>query len=342
MDDLPPDEDDSRWRFRLAVIGVVILAIALIVAIIYGSVRVALGPVMARYYYYPRGHSSAMKGELDRAIADFSEAIRLDPNYHDARFARGYVRNQNKQVDQAIADYSETIRLNPKYTAAYMNRGGLYFARNELDRAIADYTEVILLNPRDSEAWYARGNSFSMKEELDKAIADCDHAIQLNPGRAPAFCTRGYAWRKKHQLDKAIADYSEAIRLAPDDAGAYTHRGNAYIENEEYEKAIADLSQAIRLDPGDAYARNSIAWIWTFCSDPAFCDTERALESATKACELSGWKVPAFIETLAGACAESGDFEAAAKWQTKANALLDNPEDRTSGEERLAYYQGSQ
>ncbi len=86
MEHLPDLDDSARKRFRLLMIAVLVLAIALIAAIIFGSIRLAFAPVLARYYY-SRGYSLTMKGDQDRAIAEFSKAIRLDPKFGDAHFA---------------------------------------------------------------------------------------------------------------------------------------------------------------------------------------------------------------------------------------------------------------
>lgn len=50
-------------------------------------------------------------------------------------------------ADRAIADYTAAIRLDPKYANAYFNRGNGYNSKNDTARAIADYTEVIRLDP---------------------------------------------------------------------------------------------------------------------------------------------------------------------------------------------------
>ncbi len=69
---------------------------------------------------------------------------------------------------------------------------------------------------------------------------------------------------------------------------------------------------------------------------------KRAVAAATKACELTEWKAPLMLDTLAAAYAEAGDFERAVKWQTKANELYSDPKEKTEGERRLKLYQAKQ
>jgi tetratricopeptide (TPR) repeat protein len=68
-------------------------------------------------------------------------------------------------------------------------------------------------------------------------------------------------------------------------------------------------------------------------------DGKTAIEFATKACELTSWKDPAYLDTLSAAYAESGDFDAAVKWQTKAIELLTNEGEKDAYRTRLKLYQ---
>ena len=67
-----------------------------------------------------------VKGENDRAIADYTEAIRLDPKNANAYSNRGYAYSDKGDTDRAIADFTEAIRLDPKFAIAYNNRGLAY------------------------------------------------------------------------------------------------------------------------------------------------------------------------------------------------------------------------
>ena len=74
-------------------------------------------------WYNNRGNAYRSKGDIDRAIADYSEAIHLDPKYASPYNGRGNVYQDKKDYDRAIADYDQAIRLDPKYALAYNGRG---------------------------------------------------------------------------------------------------------------------------------------------------------------------------------------------------------------------------
>jgi len=124
------------------------------------------------------------------------------------------------------------------------------------------------------------------------ALVIASVAIAYRPLMARYRYSLGYTWNQRNEFDKAIAEYSEAIRLNPNSADLYRYRAFAWSRAQEQDKALADYTEAIRLEPNDSLAHNSVAWILTTCPDERIRDTKRAVESATKACELSRWEQP--------------------------------------------------
>jgi len=291
--------------------------------------------------YNNRGLIWYAKQEYDKAIADYDQAIRLDPKDAWPYNNRGLIWYAKQEHDKAIADYDQAIDLDPKYATAYDNRGDAWYAKREYDKAIADYDQAIRLDPKDATAYNGRGNVWYAKREYDKAIADYDQAIRLDPKYVTAYDNRGDAWYAKREYDKAIADYGEAIRLDPKYATAYNDRGYAWRAKKEYGKAIADYGEAIRLDPKDPRAYKGRAWLWATCPDEKYRDGKKAIESATRAGELTEWKDADHLDTLAAAWAEARDFDAAVKWQEKALGLLakDDEPKRKDFNARLTLYQ---
>jgi Zn-dependent protease len=115
---------------------------------------------------------------------------------------------------------------------------------------------------------------------------------------------------------KVIDDGGEASVLAP----AFTNRGLVESRLGRWQQAIADYDQALQLQPKLAAAHNNLAWLLATCPVDALRNGQVALEHATWACKATGWTVPNFLETLAAAYAEVGDFGRALQWQQRALA----------------------
>jgi Tfp pilus assembly protein PilF len=203
---------------------------------------------------------------------------------------------------------------------------------------LADYSAAPRLDSGQADAYIKRGNAWAARSEYDRALVDYSMALRLDPGFADAYLNRGVAWWNKKEYDRALADYSAALRLDPGQADAYVNRGAAWAAKGEYDRALADYSAALRLDPEYADAYNNRAWLWATCPDAKHRDGKRAVASATRACELSGWKEAAHIGSVAAASAEAGEFEAAVKWQSQANERYADAGDEKKGEERLRLY----
>jgi tetratricopeptide (TPR) repeat protein len=112
----------------------------------------------------------------------------------------------------------------------------------------------------------------------------------------------------------------------------------AWRSLKDYERAIADYDKAIAISPDESAAYNNLAWLLATCDDPQFRDGKRAVEVATRACELSKWTDPNQIDTLAAALAEAGEFTRAVSMQERANAGFKGDIYPERGRRRLALY----
>jgi len=209
----------------------------------------------AAWAYISRGAAYADKGDYDRMVADFNEAIRLS---------------------------DEAIRLNPRNARAYADRGRGYASKGETDRAIADYSEAIRLKPNDASYYLWRAGGYTSKNDYERAIADCNEAIRLNPNDGGAYSVRALAYWRKGDHQRAIADYGEHIRRSPRNSVIYINRGTTYTESGDHDRAIADFSEAIRLDPSSsnakaAYQRRSLAYSAKGDYDRALADYNEAM-----------------------------------------------------------------
>jgi tetratricopeptide (TPR) repeat protein len=292
--------------------------------------------------YLNRGIAYVQKGDYDRAVTDFNKASPLDPQDGRVYFNRGYAHQQKGDYASAIEDYSQALLLNTQDEQAYLDRGFAYDVQGDYDKAIADDSKAIQLNPQDEYAYCNRGKAHCDKNEEDAALSDFNQAILLDPSDTQALFNRGGVYQDKGKVDSAIADYNQVIQIDPKGikaADAYTNRALSYESKGEYDKAIEDCHQALSINPNQSYAYSALAWLLATSPQANFRDGTNAIEAATKACDLTDWKNPYAVDTLAAAYAETGDFNSAVKWERKYLEFSNQKAgDIADAQKRLALY----
>ena len=166
--------------------------------------------------------------DADRRIAACTRALDSGNQTKRQRLlafnARCIALLEKLEPDRAIADCTEAIRLNPKDAGPYHNRGQALWMKGENDRAIADLDESISIEPVAS-GYAMRGKIWQEKHELDRALADISRAIRLEPKNPAPYHMRASVLREKGDYDAALADDNQSIRLDPKSSGAYVMRG---------------------------------------------------------------------------------------------------------------------
>jgi len=117
--------------------------------------------------------------------------------------------------EKAIADYSEAIRRDGKYAKAYCNRGVAYAMQAQLDRALPDLNKALSLNPKYSKALYMRGLVYTQQGLNDKALADFTKALEINAANDKVYYFRGILYYKLGRQDQALADFHQALKINP-------------------------------------------------------------------------------------------------------------------------------
>jgi lipoprotein NlpI len=149
--------------------------------------------------HYNRGNAQAAKGNQAGAIADYDEAIKLDPKNARALNNRGTARSEAGDTDAAIADFSEAITHDRRYASAYFNRANAYAAKGETDRAIADYSAAIKHNRRNVNAYIARGALYLATGAAAKAHGDTALAARLDRRNSYAVLWQDIVERRAKQ-----------------------------------------------------------------------------------------------------------------------------------------------
>jgi tetratricopeptide (TPR) repeat protein len=164
---------------------------------------------------------------------------------------RGSAYNGKGDVDSAVADFDEAIRLDPKHALAFLGRGNSYALKGNFDRAIADFDEAIRLSPKLAAAFNSRCWARAARgRDLQKALDDCNESLRLEPDNPAVLDSRGFTNLRLGQVADAIADYDAVLKHAPKVASSLYGRGLAKRKAGDGAGGDADVAAAKAIDPG--------------------------------------------------------------------------------------------
>ncbi|MEQ8190615.1 MAG: tetratricopeptide repeat protein [Candidatus Eremiobacterota bacterium] len=230
--------------------------------------------------YANRGNIYRQKGEYNKALSDFTEALRLKPFKAEFYATRGSIYTEIKEYDRAMADLNYSLKLKPDLAGAYLNRGNLYRAKGEYNKAISDYTEALKLKPDYAEVYYNRALVYDVLKDYNKSLADYSMSVEYKPDYAEALYNRAIVYDILKDYDKAIADFTGAIEYKSDYVEAYQNRGNIYYKTGMYDNALNDFNQLLTIDPDFAggYISRGTVYIEMSRFSDALIDFNKAIE----------------------------------------------------------------
>jgi len=172
-----------------------------------GRLQMAVAPALLVW-----GVAGAVPAEQSQTVAPTSKTIVPPDSAVGAEFylKRGEDFAGVHQYDRAIADYTTAIQLKPDYAEAYNDRGFAYYLKGEAERAIADYTRAIELRPDYPQAYNSRGVAYMAHGYgAAKSVPDFDRAIALQPDFRYAYINRANARLASHPW-LALQDFHRA------------------------------------------------------------------------------------------------------------------------------------
>jgi tetratricopeptide (TPR) repeat protein len=236
--------------------------------------------------YKHRGNAHLDAHAYVGAIADYTEALKVKPDFADAYYNRALARCQftpclkgaREDVDRAMAlkldaayltlrgwihwrdgrgreamrDFTAAIRMKPNHTDAYRKRAFVGARTGDLGRALDDYRRAVELDPNFADTRCDRADALSQAGLDDKALNEYAAAIALNPRFLEAFNNRALVHARHKNYALALDDLNTALRIAPYPTG-FGNRASVYVDTKRFAEAIADYDRAIALRPTAAY-----------------------------------------------------------------------------------------
>jgi serine/threonine-protein kinase len=288
---------------------------------------------------------SAKQPEARSGLAHAALAVR--PGSALAYVIITYSLLQQRDWATALVAAKRTIKMNPSYTVGHIQVGLALRDKKDLPGAIAAFKAAVDLDPDYSAPYWLLGEVFLLQEDWAAAA----NAYRKGTDRA---CTAAAFWkrggrpprladelRKLKDQPEAIAVFQKAVELDPGDFLSHYILGQVFEQQGRYAEAEHAYLGATKAQPAFVPAHCSLAWLLATCPYDKVRDGKRAIEYATVVCEQTGWKDPLCLDTLAAAYAETGQFEEAVRFQTRALEVEDltlRGDFRKAARQRLELY----
>jgi tetratricopeptide (TPR) repeat protein len=173
----------------------------------------------------------------------FQHALDVTANNYLAYNNVANVLASQGKLQEAVASYSEALRIKPDYVNAHNNLGTTLDELGRFGEAVAHFSEALRIKPDFAEAHNNLGIALVARGEIDKAIAHHSEALRIRPDYAGAHNCLGVALAMQGKLEEAVAHFSEAIRIAPDDAEA-RHNLDLVLRNGGNREETSDTSRS--------------------------------------------------------------------------------------------------
>lgn len=206
----------------------------------------------------------AAQSSGNASIDAYTREIEQNPKDVDAYFNRGMMYN-GKDNDKAIADFSMVIQLEPNKARGYLYRGIAYRNAGQYDNAVRDFDKAISMEPQNSLNYLNRGMAYYLAKNYDKARADCNTVIKMGSGNSGLdpkvqatlaklginldYTSQGYYFLGLIDYDQknynaAVENFNKAIEKTPEEPMIYKSRAKCYKMLGDNAKAQADLKKA--------------------------------------------------------------------------------------------------
>ena len=304
------------------------------------------------YFRVEYGDAMVLQGDIKGAVAEYRETARFfdgrDKQLHEHIAQVLFVKGE---LDLAIAEIQEQIRLDPQPSGKSFERqflGIIYQKQGKKRLAFATYRDQLRHSTRLPDG--VGGSDFlrlaleatGTPEDVFRAYRD---AVRSDPGDwqlQRTFLTDclklGTTNEVRSALEADISLLREKARTQPNNPHLRHSLGAALLARGDRKESAIEFRKALEFMPKDPAECNELAWTLATSPEANQRDRSIAVEFARRACELTAWKNPAYLDTLAAAHAEAGDFDSAVRRQTEAISLLSDAKQKEDFGKRLKLY----
>ncbi|MCL2660090.1 MAG: tetratricopeptide repeat protein [Acidobacteriaceae bacterium] len=211
--------------------------------------------------YIWRGIAEASQNLMDKADADFQQALKLDPKNSVAYYEIAQVRLQQKKLPEARNLLQQSLELNPNSMAALRELVAFDLSDKQPAKAISLVQAQMQKLPNNSELYTMLADLQTMTGDANTAIASAETAMKLNPNDYGAIMAYTRAQVSNGGVAKAIDVWQNRVKANPSDDRAYTILGTLLEAAGNKDQAKATYKKALDIQPDEGVAANNLAYM---------------------------------------------------------------------------------
>jgi len=320
-------------------------------------------------------------GRYQDAVEAYKQAIRVKPDYAEAHHNLGVTYYKLGRYQDAIESLKQVIRIKPDYAEAYSNLGLVMQAQGNYDEAIKNFSRVAQLQPYEIKPLNDIANALISSGKLNDAVEQLRRIIKMRPDTAASLNTLAllivnHPEIKGHDANEAVrlarraceltnyrnAVFLKTLAIVYSSAGRYSEAADtaeavlnidpnlvsvhkvlevALLSGGYFKKAVVHMKRYLEIEPNDIDTKNNLAWILATSPDPNIRNPSEAIRLAQETCNVTNFKDPNALDTLAAAYASEGRFTDAVEIARTAINLADDanqPQLKNAIYERLDFY----
>ncbi len=211
---------------------------------------------------FERAQNAHAKGDLERALALYEEAIKLRPEFPEAEYQRGVALVGLKRPAEAEIALRRAIELRKDWSLPYSSLGNL-LSRSEKDKEAEPLLRRALqLGAKDFATLDSLSTIRWRAGDKPEALALAVRAIEDENAPASAWVWHGIAERANGNATAAAASFEHALQMDPKNVAALRERAEGRSAAAEYDQAIEDLQAALVIIPGDKATSLQLAHVY--------------------------------------------------------------------------------
>jgi tetratricopeptide (TPR) repeat protein len=242
-------------------------------------------------------------------------------------------------VDKALNDAEAALAIDEKDIEALLVRAIILADKKRFDEALSDVNKVLEVQPLLVRGLWTRSVIQASNKNYVEAIKDVKTLASNDPTNEDLQLQLAALYNAMDEPRRALDVYDRILRIDPENPRALRGRGDAHLSLGQHPDAVKDYEESLELDPEDDGVLNNLAWVLATSTFDEVRNGKRAIELATKACEVTKYEQAHILSTLASGYAEVGEFENAIKWVKEGLAKSKEEKQTESLKKELEFYE---